>query len=68
MQFILSNVPPIFKTMPLPVAGTLTVTACTWNATIYTSDPKKQPNFLPEWLNVASYLSKFHLLMQKLSV
>lgn len=65
MQFIQNS---FQNNAPPPVAGTLTVTACTWNATIYTSDPKKQPNFLPDWLNMASYLSKFHLLMQKLSV
>jgi hypothetical protein len=39
MQLILGNV-SIFKSTPIPVAGSFTVTAWIWNVAIYTADHK----------------------------
>jgi hypothetical protein len=39
MHLILGNV-SIFKSRPLPIAGSFTVTAWIWNVAIYTADPK----------------------------
>jgi hypothetical protein len=60
MQLILGDI-SILKSVCLPVAYAFTVTACTWNVTMYTADPKQQPNSLPESLYVVSYLSEFYL-------
>jgi hypothetical protein len=38
-QFILGDV-SIFKSIPLPVAGSFTGKAWIWNVAIYTADPK----------------------------
>jgi hypothetical protein len=65
MQLILGNV-SILKSTPLPVAGSLTVSA---NFGMPPFTPLMlQTNSLPEVLQVISYLSGFYLLTHKLPV